>query len=124
MEWDIIREEAPELTVVRARGSFSVSASWVKVADLVAVKDPLCPVLFDGRHIKVTHLSPSKLIELESILRRHMNAFLFCKLGALVPDGAVRDQAEQWARLASAGNPFRIAVFTDEPAAREWLTQP
>ena len=123
MEWAITQEDEPGLIVVRVRGSFTVAGCRAVAGEVAASKDPLCPVLIDKRDVEVARITTSDLIEAESALRDHIYAFTFCRMGLLVHDGPPREIAESWSRLASTSTNSRIAVFTDEPAAREWLAE-
>ena len=123
-EWTVTQEGSPGLVVVRGRGTFTVSSLRARVGDVIAIKDPLCPVLFDGSEMEVPHVSPAELIDLETILNDHILAFTFSRMAILIGTSAAGDLADSWARLASAGTRTRIKVFRDEHAARQWLAEP
>ena len=121
MEWTITQQGTPPLVTVRVSGRFTMEGCRSAVEELVRIKDPLSPLLFDDREVDFRDVDADALLEMNSMLAENAGTFVYSKIAVLVGSEADREMAEQWGRLANFSSRASVAVFTSEPEALAWL---
>ena len=121
MDWTITQQGTQPLVTVRVSGLFTLEGCRSAVEEIVRIKDPLCPLLFDDREVDFRDIDTDTLLAMNTILAENAGTFAYSKMAVLVGNDADREMAEQWRRLANSSNRANVAVFTSEPEALAWL---
>ena len=121
MDWTIEQQGTPPLVVVRVSGFFTFEGCRSAVEEIVRIKDPLTPLLFDDRDVDFGGVDADVLLAVNHLLAENAGTFAYSKMAVLVGSEAGRAIADQWSRLANSTNRANVAVFTSEPEALAWL---
>ena len=122
MDWTITQQGTPPLVTVRVSGRFNMEGCRDVVEELVRIKDPLTPLLFDDREADFSGVDADVLLEMNSLLAVNARTFAYSKMAMLMGSDRDRAIADQWRRLANSASRANVAVFTDEAEALTWLT--
>ena len=122
MDWTITQQGTPPLVVVRVSGFFTFEGCRSAVEEIVRIKDPLTPLLFDDREVDFSGVDSDVLLAMNDLLAAHAGTFAYSKMAMLMGSERDREIADQWRRLANTSNRANVAVFTSEPEALDWLT--
>lgn len=123
MEWTITQQGTPPLVTVRVSGFFTFEGCRSAVEELVRIKDPLTPLLFDDREVDFSAVDAEVLLAMNGLLAENARTFAYSKMAILVGSEQGRTIADQWRRLANSSNRANVAVFTSEPEALAWLAE-
>ena len=121
MEWTITQQGTPALVTVRVSGRFTLEDCRSAVEEIVRIKDPLVPLLFDDRQVDFRDIDTDAMLALNTILAENAGTFAYSKMAVLVGSESDREMAEPWGRLAKSSSRANVAVFTSEPEALAWL---
>ncbi len=124
MDWTITQQGEPPLVAVRVSGFFTFEGCRSAVEEIVRIKDPLTPLLFDDREVDFSGVDTDVLLAMNDLLAGNAAAFAYSKMAVLVGSEQGRTIADQWRRLANTSNRANVAVFTSEPEALAWLAGP
>lgn len=124
MDWTITQQGAPPLVVARVSGFFTFEGCRSAVEEIVRIKDPLTPLLFDDREVDFSGVDSDVLLAMNELLAANAGTFAYSKMAVLVASEQGLTIAEQWRRLANTSNRANVAVFTSEPEALAWLAAP